>query len=159
MADNVGKKAEVMQGERAYRSPGPDYPIRIETHAGRVVVHAEDQVLADSESALILYESSQPPAVYFPRADVDTALLVRSDMVTFSPYKGDCSYYMLDDGESGTSIAWSYESAPDSVSAIRGYLAFVPDRVDIIGLKAFDVTPAEAAPATPVKTPEASPGD
>lgn len=123
-------------GERVVRAPAQEMSVRIEPHPERVVVHAEDQVLADSEGVLILYEGTQPPVVYFPRKDVDMARLRPSEVSTFSPTKGDCSYYQLDGGDDDGSVAWSYEAAEGPVAPIRGYLAFVPDRVDIIGLRA-----------------------
>src|SRR5579875_2646080 len=61
------------------RIPGPDHPITIEPHGGRVVVRAGERVIADTDAALELREASYPPVLYVPLDDVDGTTLVRSE--------------------------------------------------------------------------------
>lgn len=49
-------------------------------------------------------------------------------------YKGDCSYYGIPDGGAKAKDAvCSYEAPYAAVEAIRGYLAFYPNRVEFLG--------------------------
>ena len=121
---------------RNIRIPGPDHPITIEPHDGRVVVTVGGRVVADTRAALTLQEAAYPPVLYLPRADVDMALLQRTEHATYCPYKGDCAYYSVPaGGERAVDAVWTYEQPWDAVAAIRGHLAFYPDRVDSIELR------------------------
>jgi uncharacterized protein (DUF427 family) len=118
--------------EKPIRIPGPDHPITITRNPGRVVVKVGGKTLADSHNALTLRESSYPPVQYIPRADVDMALLERTDHATYCPYKGDCSYFSVPSGgERLLNAIWSYEAPYDAMSAIKEHLAFYPDRFEI----------------------------
>lgn len=120
---------------RPVKQPGPDHPITITRNSRRVVVIAGGRTVADTRHALTLQEASYPAVHYVPRADVDMALLRRTDHATYCPYKGDCSYYSIPaGGERATNAVWSYESPHEAVAEIREYLAFYPDRVDAIEL-------------------------
>ena len=118
--------------DRPIRIPGPDHPITIEHNPRRVVVTLGGRVLADSHNALTLREASYPAVQYVPRADVDMAALSRTDQTTYCPFKGDCSYYSLPgDDERGLNAVWAYEAPFPAVAAIKDYLAFYPDRVEV----------------------------
>jgi len=113
--------------------PGPDHPITVAPTLGRVVVRAGGRVVADSLSALTLTEGSYPPVQYIPRADVDMALLARTDHTTHCPYKGDASYFSIPaGGDRAANAVWSYETPHDAVARIAGHVAFYPNRVDAI---------------------------
>ena len=67
---------------------------------------------------------------YFPREDVNRALLQKNEHVSYCPYKGDCSYFSLVlNGEQEANVAWSYEMPYNAVVAIKDHLAFYPDKV------------------------------
>lgn len=113
--------------------PGPDHPITVEPHDGRVVVTAGGQVVADTRDALALREATYPAVFYIPRDDVDLGRLERTDHTTYCPYKGDAAYYSIPAaGERGTNAVWTYEDPYDAVSPIKDRLAFYPNRVDAI---------------------------
>lgn len=61
--------------------PGPDRPITLTRHPARVVVRTAGQTLADSRNVLILQEATYPPVFYFPREDVNRALLQKNEHV------------------------------------------------------------------------------
>ena len=115
------------------KQPGPDHPIKIEPSQSRIVVKVGGKTVADTKAALALREASYPPVQYIPRQDVDMTLLSRTDHSTHCPYKGDCSYYSIPAG-GGRSVnaLWSYEAPYPAAEAIKGYLAFYPNRVDTI---------------------------
>ena len=118
---------------KTIKIPGPDHPITIERNLKRVVVSIGGAVLADSRDALILREAGYPAVQYIPRGDVDMTLLERSAHTTYCPYKGDCAYFSIPSGgERAINAVWTYEAPYASVSSIREYLAFYPDRVDAI---------------------------
>ena len=112
---------------------GPDHPITITANPDHVVVRLKGTTIAETDGSLTLQEGPYPPVSYIPRADVDMTLLVRSPHTTYCPYKGDASYYSIPlGGEQSINAIWSYETPHASVSQIKDYMAFYPDRVDSI---------------------------
>ena len=113
--------------------PGPDHPITISRRGKRVRVTFAGRVIADTEDALTLKETSYKPALYVPRSDTDMSLLAPTDHRTHCPYKGDASYFTITvDGRSAENAVWSYEQPYPAMAEIKEYLAFYPDRVDKI---------------------------
>ena len=80
----------------------------------RVRVEWAGEVLADSSRALRVLETSHPPTIYVPPADVRLSLLNASDAgPTWCEFKGEARY--LDAvlaGRRAKAVAWSY-AAPD----------------------------------------------
>jgi uncharacterized protein (DUF427 family) len=116
-------------------SPGfrkrPDYRIDVSPAATRVRVSFEGAVIADTRAALAMKEGDYPVVYYFPRKDVKMERLERSTHSTHCPFKGDASYFSLKGGP--RDAVWSYERPFDEMAAIREYLAFYPDKVEIVG--------------------------
>jgi len=106
--------------DKPIKIPGPDHPITIEPNPGRVVVSAAGRVIIDTRGALTLREAAYPAVQYLPRADVDMALLARSEHTTYCPYKGECSYFSIPlGGEPSVNAVWSYETPYAAVAAIK----------------------------------------
>ena len=119
--------------------PGPDHPINITPTRGRVTIVVSGKRIADTREALTLREAAYPAVQYIPRKDVDETQLQRTSHHTYCPYKGECAYYSIPSGgERSVNAVWTYEAAYASVSAIQGYLAFYPDRVDAIEVSVED---------------------
>ncbi len=114
------------------RVPGPDHPITLEPTVARVVVTAGGETLADTTAALTLRESTYPAVQYVPLDAIDPRFLKRTETSTYCPYKGDASYYSVvtDEGEV-TDAVWTYEDPYEAVVAIKGYVAFYADRVQV----------------------------
>jgi uncharacterized protein (DUF427 family) len=93
----------------------------------RVLFHGE--VIAESADALRLEEGRYPPVFYIPRKDVRMEKLAASAHRTHCPFKGDASYFSLPGADNAV---WSYEAPLEAVAAIRGHLAFYPEKVDAI---------------------------
>ena len=128
--------------ERSVKQPGPDHPITVTRHPGRIVVSAGGRVIADTRAALMLREASYPAVAYIPRKDVDMAALVRSAHATYCPYKGECSYFSIPGGGARAENAvWTYETPYPAVAEIAGHLAFYPDRVDSIDVESIEDKP------------------
>jgi uncharacterized protein (DUF427 family) len=114
-------------------SPGfkkrPDYRITTQPAGVRVQVTFKGEVIADTTDAIRLEEASYAAVFYIPRKDVKMERLERSSHQTYCPYKGRASYYSL---EGAQNAVWSYEQPYDEMAAIKGLLAFYPDKVDSI---------------------------
>ena len=122
-----------MTAPKTVRIPGPGHPITITPNPHRVVVTVGGRVVADTRAGLTLQEAAYPPVIYVPSADVDMTLLERTTHATYCPYKGDCAYFSVPaGGERAVNAVWTYEQPWDAVAAIRGHVAFYPDRVDSI---------------------------
>jgi uncharacterized protein (DUF427 family) len=118
--------------------PGPDHPISMQMNPARITVHAGGRLIADTTSALTMYEAAYPPVHYIPLTDVDQTLLHRSESHTYCPYKGGCSYYSVavpdNNGDLTTEIAdgmWTYNNPYPAVAPIDSHAALYPDRVEI----------------------------
>jgi uncharacterized protein (DUF427 family) len=110
-----------------------DHPITIEKAKRRTRVSWKGTVIANSERALDLRETTYPAVKYIPRADVDMRLLKRTSHTSHCPYKGDASYFSIEiDGQVSENAVWSYENPLPGVAAIKEHLAFYPNRVDRI---------------------------
>jgi len=117
---------------KTVKIPGPDHPITVTPTGAHVIVKAGDRVIAETDGALTLQESTYPAVQYVPLADVEPSVLERTAHATYCPYKGDASYYslMLDDGLKENAV-WTYETPYDSVAEIAGHVAFYPNQVEI----------------------------
>jgi uncharacterized protein (DUF427 family) len=110
-----------------------EHRITVEPNPNRVRVHLNGRVVADTRRALTLREATLPPVQYIPREDADLSLLTRTAHTTHCPFKGDAAYYSIDAGGGRAENAiWTYEAPYPGVAAIKGHLAFYPDRVDRI---------------------------
>jgi uncharacterized protein (DUF427 family) len=118
------------------KQPGPDHPISVTPSREHIVVRVAGSVIADTRASLTLKEANYPAVHYIPRADVDMSLLQRTDHATYCPYKGDCSYYSIPEGDArSVNAVWSYEAPYEAVAQIKDHVAFYPDRVDSINIQ------------------------
>ena len=115
----------------------PDYRIAFERSPRRVRIEFNGETVADSSAMHLLFETRHLPVYYFPRADVRMDLLRASDHHTYCPYKGECAYYSIPSGgERLVNAVWTYENPYEAVAQIKDHVAFYPDRVDAIEVKA-----------------------
>jgi len=106
--------------------------IRISPIDAPVTISAGGRVLGASTRALELQEGSYPAVVYVPRADIDMALLERTDRASTCPWKGKASYYSVLGGpEPLVNAVWSYEAPLPDMAEIAGHLAFYTDRITV----------------------------
>ncbi|AKK25564.1 DUF427 domain-containing protein [Mycobacterium sp. EPa45] len=117
---------------REIREPTAAHPITITPTGGRVQVRVNGELVADTQSALGLAESTYPIVQYIPLGDVDPAVLTCTDTRTYCPYKGEASYYSVTAGGATVEDAiWTYEQPYPAVAAIAGHVAFYPNKADI----------------------------
>jgi uncharacterized protein (DUF427 family) len=118
--------------EKLVLVPGPGHPITIAPASATVTVRWAGRVIAKTEDALVLRESTYRPVYYLPLDAVESDVLEASTHRTYCPYKGDATYYSLNDGDQVTADAvWTYLSPYDAVSEIAGRVAFYPQHVEI----------------------------
>lgn len=113
------------------RKPSAAHPITITPTGTHVTVRIDGDIVAETDAALTLQESTYPPVQYIPLADV-VAQLTDSDTATYCPYKGDAGYYHVSVGEKTVDDAvWTYRDPYPAVAAIAGHVAFYPDKADV----------------------------
>jgi uncharacterized protein (DUF427 family) len=111
----------------------------------RVRVEVAGVVVADSTNALCVLETSHPPTVYVPLADVREELLVASDARgTTCEFKGRGDYLDVTVGhEWRRQVAWTYPEPWAGYEALAGHVSFYPGRVDRAWLGDEQVTSQE----------------
>ena len=125
-----------MAQAQANPSPGfarhPGHTITLSPNPATVVASVDGAEIARSANVLTMHEGDYPPVQYFPRADVNEALLEATDHTSHCPFKGDASYWSIRAGEQVLENAvWGYEAPYDEMAQIAGYVAFYSDRVTI----------------------------
>jgi uncharacterized protein (DUF427 family) len=106
----------------------PYHRIDIRRTSRHLVVHHGDQLVADTQSPVVLYESGFAPRWYVPRADIVADALELVAGQTFCPYKGLASYYDIGDIKNA---AWSYRAPFEEVERIADLVSFYPEKVTI----------------------------
>ena len=103
---------------------------RIDIRASRrtAVVESGDVTIAETTSALVLYECGFAPRWYVPDADVRMGELEPVEFRTFCPYKGICAYWDVGEVQRG---AWGYRSPFKEVEPIAGMISFEPESFTI----------------------------
>ena len=98
----------------------------------RVRIELGGEVIADSTDALRVLETSHPPTIYLPPADVRGDLLSESRArSTWCEFKGAARY--LDatvHGRTVHAVAWTFAEPAAGYEAIRDHVSFYPGRVD-----------------------------
>lgn len=122
------------EAERQHTHPRDPYHrcdvVRSDRH---VTVTVGGEVIAESDDALVLFETGLPPRYYLPAADVRADVLRASDTVTSCPYKGTTSrYHSVAVGDTMVEDAiWVYDDTEDEVRDIAGRLAVYDEKVTV----------------------------
>jgi class 3 adenylate cyclase/uncharacterized protein (DUF427 family) len=90
-------------------------------------------VIASTTNASFMQETIVGSAIYFPKADTRTDLLIPSTTKTFCPFKGTANYWsiVLPNGDVIEDAGWSYERPLPEAEAIGGYVAFDTNKVTV----------------------------
>jgi uncharacterized protein (DUF427 family) len=118
--------------ERTVLLPTAEHPITITPTGKHVTVRVNGDVVAETDAALTLQESTYPAVQYIPLADVVDSALRRSDNTTYCPYKGEANYYHVTTGD-GTvdDVIWTYEQPYPAVGEIVDHVAFYANKADV----------------------------
>jgi len=99
---------------------------------GRINGGQQVAVVADSTRPRMLLESGLPVRYYLPLEDIRTDLLEPSYTTTRCPYKGIAHYWSLrEGGHLVQDVAWTYPEPFHDAEAVRGWICFVDDLVDL----------------------------
>jgi uncharacterized protein (DUF427 family) len=118
---------------RPVLEPTAEHPITIDPTGKHVVVRVRGDIVADTNRALQLQESTYPAVQYIPFEDVAQDALTRTDTSTYCPFKGDAAYYSVRTaaGDTVDDVIWFYEQPYPAVAAIAGHVAFYPDKAEV----------------------------
>lgn len=118
---------------RPVLQPTEQHPITVAPTGRHVTVRVNGEIVAETDGALTLQESSYPAVQYIPLIDVNRKLLRPTATATYCPYKGEASYYSVVTaaGDTVDDAIWTYEEPYEAVATIAGHVAFYPDKADI----------------------------
>ena len=107
-------------------------PPALEPEPRRVRIVLGGGTIADSARALRVLETSHPPTIYVPPADVRADLLTTSAArATWCEFKGSARYLDANvDGRLVRAVGWTYAQPAPGYEALRDHVAFYPGRVD-----------------------------
>ena len=130
--------------------PGPgqesvwDYPRppRVESEPRLVKIIFNGMAIAETGSALRVLETSHPPNIYVPLADVASGVLTPSDQRSVCEWKGAADYWDIGVGDRfAAAAAWSYPAPRPGFEALVDHLSFYPQLMDACYLGEELVTP------------------
>ncbi|MBW0468933.1 hypothetical protein O181_008648 [Austropuccinia psidii MF-1] len=84
-------------------------------------------VIADTQNALRVLETSHPPTYYIPAKDVNTSALKCNPKTSFCEWKGIAEYYDLKHPTSSSTleaVAWTYRNPNAKYEKLANYIAF-----------------------------------
>jgi uncharacterized protein (DUF427 family) len=88
-------------------------------------------VIADSDQALRVLETSHPPVYYLPPAGVRLDLLRQTDRRSFCEWKGQAQYLdVVAGGREAIAAAWCYRQPTPAFDSLRDHVAFYAQRMD-----------------------------
>lgn len=97
----------------------------------RVRIELGGVVVARSDSALRVLETSHPPTIYVPPSDVAAGCIKPAAGRSYCEWKGVAGYL---DVVAGTCVqaraAWTYPEPVAAYAALRDHVAFYPGRMD-----------------------------
>ena len=124
-----------------------DYPRppRVDPSSEHVVVTHAGVVLAETSASLRVLETSHPPTIYIPRADIDVARLTESDGPgSFCEFKGAARYVDAAVGQARAArVGWFYPRPTPGYEQLADHIAFYPGRVDAAWIGEERVTAQE----------------
>lgn len=121
------------EDEEVYVHPRDPYKrVDILSSSRRVEVEVDGVKVADSESPMLLFETTLPVRYYLPKPHIQMDLLIPTGTSTECPYKGKAEYWSVNlGGQVHADIAWSYPFPLQESAKIAGLIAFYNEKVDI----------------------------
>lgn len=108
-------------------------PPQFEPTARHIRVIFNGEIVAESKRAMLLRESRFHLSYFFPEEDVNMDVLVPSDHIEVSRYKGQTQYWNFEvDGRVAENAAFAYPNVPmnDKWPDMRGYITFDWEAMD-----------------------------
>lgn len=110
--------------ERVWEYPRPPALVPCER---RVRIEVDGRTIVDSAAALRVLETSHPPTIYVPPADIAADALTAASGSSWCEWKGVASYY---DVCGRSRAAWFYPDPVPAYAALRDHVSFYPSRMD-----------------------------
>lgn len=110
-----------------------DYPRppRIEAVNKHLKIVLGGEIIAETNRAFRVLETSHPPVYYFPPDDVRMEFLTQTSGASFCEWKGSAGYYDLKVCEKIVKNAgWFYANPTKSFAEIKNFIAFYPSKMD-----------------------------
>jgi len=110
-----------------------DYPRppALEQCTRRVRIELGGVTVADSTAALRVLETSHPPTIYVPPADVAAECLRPGAGRSLCEWKGIATYFDVAAGDRHeAAAAWTYREPIERFARLRDHVAFYPGRMD-----------------------------
>jgi uncharacterized protein (DUF427 family) len=125
-----------MNFDRPIPAPGQesvwDYPRppRLEDSTKPIQIVFNEVVLADTQRAKRVLETSHPPVYYIPPEDIRMEYLRQTARSSFCEWKGMAGYYAIEVGNQvAENAAWFYADPTPAFLGIQNYVAFYPSRM------------------------------
>ena len=94
-------------------------------------IELDGVTIADSTAALRVLETSHPPTIYVPPADIAPGCIQPAAGRSFCEWKGIAAYLDVVAGERREArAAWTYPDPVGAYAALRDHVAFYPSRMD-----------------------------
>ncbi|NHC43806.1 DUF427 domain-containing protein [Motilibacter aurantiacus] len=128
--------------ESVWDYPRPPAAVPSDEH---VVVRLGGLVIADTRSAIRVLETSHPPTYYLPPDAFSHGALVRGAGSSWCEFKGQAAYLTVvgGDGRREEQAAWTYPVPSPRYTALRGYVALYPGRMDRVTVDGEQVVAQE----------------
>lgn len=121
-----------MASDAIHNPNEPRHFMRLKLVPRRIQVSRGGTILADTMRAVRLTEVGRDiydPVFYIPETDMIAEMTAIDGKTSHCPLKGDASYYSQgDDGP----IAWTYDRPFNFSAALKGLVAFYPDKVSVL---------------------------
>lgn len=128
MSDQVQPQKPAAKPESVWDYPRPP---RVEPTSKRLRVVFNGVVIAETQQAFRVLETSHPPAYYIPQADIQMQYFIPTARQTYCEFKGAARYWTITvEGRSSVNAAWSYPDPERGYDKIKDHLAFYASRVD-----------------------------
>ncbi|KAF8626929.1 hypothetical protein AX17_006430 [Amanita inopinata Kibby_2008] len=122
------------EGEEIFVHPKDPYKrVDVLQSSRNVRVEINGVEVANTRAPRFLYETMLPTRTYIPKVDCRLDLLEESQLTTQCPYKGEANYYhvKLPSQEKFENVVWWYRSPLPECGAVKGYLSFYDEKVDV----------------------------
>ncbi len=106
-------------------------PPKLDRDNRLVTVEFGGRVIASTDRAIRVLETSHPPSFYLPLTDIDPAVLRKSSRRTVCEFKGSASYWDVVVGDRiAADAAWGYQNPRPGFEELAGTVSFYPGRMD-----------------------------
>jgi len=95
-----------------------------------IVVTFGGGVIARTDRAFRVLETSHPPTYYVPLASFTEGSLVPTAGSSFCEWKGRASYFALVSQPTAGPVAWLYADPSDRFAALHEHVSFYPEKID-----------------------------